>query len=238
MLKRNNAFFLAGAFVEKTDWEKLIDKLTKQGTLRTPKVIRALQMAPRSRFLPTESQPYGASDTPLPIGHGQTISAPHMVAIMNEALLLQTGQKILEIGAGSGWHAVTIAEVIAPKEAPRSEWGHVYTVEINQNLAEVARKNIRNLGYSDRISIILGDGSKGYTQKAPYDRIVVTAAAPEIPKPLIEQLKPEGIMLIPVGSASLFQTLLKVIKESDGKIEEKSLGGVAFVPLIGEYGFK
>jgi len=161
-----------------------------------------------------------------------------MVAIMNEALQLQTGQKILEVGAGSGWHAVTIAEIIAPKEAPRSEWGHVYTVEINQNLAEMARKNIMNMGYSDRISLILGDGSKGYAQKAPYDRIVVAAAAPEIPKPLIDQLKPEGIMLIPVGSASLFQTLLKVTKEPDGKLKEKSLGGVAFVPLTGEYGFK
>jgi protein-L-isoaspartate(D-aspartate) O-methyltransferase len=111
-------------------------------------------------------------------------------------------------------------------------------VEINQTLAETARKNIMNTGYSDRISIILGDGSKGYVQKAPYDRIVVAAAAPEIPKPLIEQLKPEGIMVIPVGSASLFQTLLKVTKEPDGKIKEKSLGGVAFVPLTGEYGFK
>jgi len=156
---------------------------------------------------------------------------------MNEALQLQVGQKILEVGAGSGWHAVTIAETIAPKEAPRSEWGHVYTVEINQNLAEMARKNIMDSGYGDRITIIRGDGSKGYAEKAPYDRIVVAAAAPEIPKPLIDQLKPEGIMLIPVGQASLFQALLKVTKALDGGIEEKSLGGVAFVPLTGEYGF-
>lgn len=160
-----------------------------------------------------------------------------MVAIMNEALQLQTGQKILEVGAGSGWHAATIAEIVAPKEAPRSEWGHIYTVEINQNLAEMARKNIMETGYSDRITIIRGDGSKGYPEKAPYDRIVVAAAAPKIPKPLVEQLKPEGIMLIPVGEASLFQTLLKVTKASDGGIKEKSLGGVAFVPLTGEHGF-
>jgi protein-L-isoaspartate(D-aspartate) O-methyltransferase len=157
---------------------------------------------------------------------------------MNEALQLQTGQKILEIGAGSGWHAATVAEIIAPKEAPRSEWGHVYTMEINQNLADTARKNIMNTGYSDRISIIVGDGSRGYPPKAPYDRIFVAAAAPTIPKPLVEQLKPGGIILIPVGSPSLFQTLLKVTKGADGKLEEENLGGVAFVPLVGEYGFK
>jgi len=224
--------------VEKSDWEKLIDNLTKQATLRTPKVIKALRNVPRTRYLPQDSQEYSANDTPLPIGYGQTISAPHMVAIMNEALQLQGGQKILEIGAGSGWHAATVAEIVAPKESPRSEWGHVYTVEINQNLAETARKNIMNTGYGDRITIIVGDGSKGYAEKAPYDRIFVAAAAPEVPKPLVDQLKPDGIILIPVGSASLFQTLLKVTKDADGKLRETNLGGVAFVPLIGEYGFK
>jgi protein-L-isoaspartate(D-aspartate) O-methyltransferase len=223
--------------MEKTDWEKLIANLTKQGTLRTPRIIQALQKVPRGKFLSTDSQEYSANDTPLPIGQGQTISAPHIVAIMNEALQLQTGQKILEVGAGSGWHAATLAEIIAPKEAPRSEWGHVYTVEINQTLADMARKNIMNTGYSDRVSIILGDGSRGYVEKAPYDRIVVACAAPEIPKPLIEQLKSGGIIIIPVGSAALFQTLLKVTKEADGKLKEESLSGVSFVPLTGEFGF-
>ena len=237
-LKRKPCTILCGALVEKTDWEKLIDNLTRQGTLRTPKIIKALQTLPRTRFLPIDSQAYSANDTPLPIGYGQTISAPHMVAIMNEALQLQTGQKILEVGAGSGWHAATIAEIIAPKEAPRSEWGHVYTIEINQNLADTARKNIMNTGYGDRVTIIVGDGSKGYLEKAPYDRIFVAAAAPEIPKPLMEQLKSGGIMLIPVGSTSLFQALIKVTKDIDGKLKEENLGGVAFVPLTGEYGFK
>ena len=224
--------------MEKTDWEKLIDCLIRQGTLRSPKVIKAMLAVPRTRFLSSDSQPYSATDTPLPIGYGQTISAPHIVAVMNEALQLGTGQKILEIGAGSGWHAATIAETIAPKEAPRSEWGHVYTVEINQNLSDSARKNIMNMGYSDRVTIIFADGSKGYPEKAPYDRIFVAAAAPEVPNPLLDQLKPEGIMLIPVGSASLFQTLLKITKGSDGKLEEENLGGVAFVPLTGEHGHK
>ena len=159
-----------------------------------------------------------------------------MVSIMNEALQLEVGQKVLEVGAGSGWHSATIAEIIAPKEAPRSEWGCVFTVEIVQALAENARKNIMNAGYGDRVRIINADGSKGYPEKAPFDRVVVTAAAPDVPAPLVEQLKTSGIMLIPVGSISLFQNLVKVTKESDGKIKEENLGGVAFVPLTGEYG--
>ena len=161
-----------------------------------------------------------------------------MVSIMNEALQLEVGQKVMEVGAGSGWHSATIAEIIAPKEAPRSEWGHVYTVEIVQGLAEIARKNVMNEGYGDRVTIIHRDGSKGYPEKAPYDRILVTAAAPDVPKPLIDQLKPTGITLIPVGSVSLFQNLIKVTKGIDGKVREENLGGVAFVPLTGEHGHK
>jgi protein-L-isoaspartate(D-aspartate) O-methyltransferase len=159
-----------------------------------------------------------------------------MVSIMNEALQLEVGHKVLEVGAGCGWHAATIAEIIAPAEASRSEWGHVYTVEIIQGLAEFARKNVMKAGYGDRVTITCADGSMGYSEKAPYDRVLVTAAAPDIPKPLIEQLKPNGIMLIPVGSASLFQSLMKITKEADGKIKEENLGGVAFVPLTGRYG--
>ena len=159
-----------------------------------------------------------------------------MVSIMNEALQLEIGHKVLEIGAGCGWHAATIAEIIAPDDAPRSEWGHVYTVEIVQGLADFARKNIMNAGYGDRVTIICADGSIGYAEKAPYDRILVTAAAPDIPKPLIEQLKPKGIMLIPVGSVQLFQNLIKITKEANGKTREENLGGVAFVPLTGRYG--
>ena len=159
-----------------------------------------------------------------------------MVSIMNEALQLEVGHKVLEIGAGCGWHAATIAEIIAPKDAPRSEWGHIYTVEIVQGLADFARKNIMNAGYNDRVTIVCADGSVGYAEKAPYDRILVTAAAPDIPKPLIEQLKPNGIMLIPVGSVQLFQSLIKITKGVNGKTREENLGGVAFVPLTGRYG--
>ncbi len=161
-----------------------------------------------------------------------------MVSIMNEALQLEVGHKVLEVGAGSGWHAATIAEIVSPSDVPRSEWGHVYTVEIIQGLAEFARRNIMKAGYGDRVTIICTDGSMGYSEKAPYDRILVTAAAPDVPKPLIEQLKPNGIMLIPVGSMHLFQSLMKIKKGANGKIKEENLGGVAFVPLTGHYGHR
>jgi len=224
--------------VEGNEWEKLIQNLIKERILHSPRVIEAMRNVPREKFLPENMRSYSAVDTPLPIGFGQTASAPHMVSIMNEALQLEIGNKVLEVGAGSGWHAATIAELIAPQAAPRSEWGHVYTVEIVQNLAEFARKNIMNEGYGDRVTIIHSDGSIGYPEKAPYDRILVTAGAPDVPKPLVDQLKTTGIMLIPVGSLSLFQSLFKITKTADGKTKEENLGGVAFVPLTGEYGHR
>ena len=161
-----------------------------------------------------------------------------MVSIMNEALQLEVGHKVLEVGAGSGWHATTIAEIVAPSDTPRSGWGHVYTVEIIQGLAEIARRNIMKAGYGDRVTIICADGSMGDSEKAPYDRILVTAAAPDVPKPLIEQLKPNGIMLIPVGSIHFFQSLMKITKRVNGKIKRENLGGVAFVPLTGRFGHR
>ncbi len=224
--------------MQKADWDKLIDNLEKQGILRSPKVALAMRTVPRSKFLPSELQSYSAQDTPLSIGLGQTVSAPHMVSIMNEALQLAVGHKVLEVGAGCGWHAATIAELVTPKDEPRSEWGHVYTTEIIPVLADQAKKNIRNAGYGDRVTIINTDGSQGYPEKAPYDRVVVTAAAPEVPQPLLDQLKIGGLMVIPVGKAELFQNLLRVTKEADGGAKRENLGGVAFVPLTGEFGVK
>ena len=160
-----------------------------------------------------------------------------MVCIMDEALELEVGHRVLEIGAGSGWHASTIAEIVAPAGEPKEEWGHVYTVERVPELAEFARGNVERAGYGDRVVVICGDGSLGYLEKAPYDRILVTAAAPDVPGPLIEQLKNGGVLVIPVGGLHLYQTLVRVRKK-DGKVFEENLGGVAFVPLIGKYGFK
>jgi len=160
-----------------------------------------------------------------------------MVSIMDEALELEMGHRVLEVGAGSGWHASTIAEIVAPTDTPKEKWGHVYTVEIVPELADFARKNVEKAGYGDRITIICGDGSTGYPEKAPYDRILVTAAAPDIPKPMIDQLKDGGILVIPVGDIHFYQTLVRVRKR-DEKITEENLGGVAFVPLTGKHGHR
>jgi len=156
---------------------------------------------------------------------------------MDEALQLEAGHKVLEIGAGSGWHASTIAEIVAPTGVAKDKWGHVYTVEIVPELAEFARKNIEDAGYGDRVTVICGDGTEGYPDEAPYDRILVTAAAPDVPKPLIQQLKTGGVLVIPVGGLYLYQTLIRLRKRDD-RITEENLGGVAFVPLVGKHGYK
>jgi len=149
---------------------------------------------------------------------------------MNEALELRFGNKVLEVGAGSGYHAATVAEQIGPQ-------GRVYTIELVPDLVKVARSNLEKAGYSDRVTLVQGDGSLGYPDRAPYDRIVVTAAAPRIPQPLVRQLVLGGVLVIPVGGRLFPQELVKVRKDEKGRIERTSLGGVAFVPLIGKEGF-
>jgi protein-L-isoaspartate(D-aspartate) O-methyltransferase len=221
---------------ETDTWERLVDNLVREGVLRSPSIIRAMKNVPRRLFLPERSIEYAAVDAPLPLGQGQTVSAPHMVAIMNEALELHVGHRVLEVGAGCGWHAATIAEIVAPKEASRSERGHVFTVEIVDELAQLARENVMHHGYGDRVTVIHGDGSVGYPEQSPYDRILVTAAAPEIPPPLLEQLKAGGVLAIPVGNVLLFQSLIRVRKNTDGGLARENLGGVAFVPLTGRFG--
>ena len=156
---------------------------------------------------------------------------------MDEALELEVGHKVLEVGGGSGWHAATIAEIVAPSDAPNEEWGHVYTIERIPALAALARDNIEKAGYGDRITVIHQDGTLGYPKEAPYDRVLVAAAGPEVPKPLVEQLSDEGVLLVPVGGAQFYQTLVR-IRKKNGQIVEENLGGVAFVPLIGKHGFE
>ena len=149
---------------------------------------------------------------------------------MNEALELRIGDKVLEVGAGSGYHAATVAEQIGPQ-------GHVYTIELVAELIKLARSNLEKADYSDRVTLVQGDGSLGYPDRAPYNRIVVTAAAPKIPQPLVTQLQPGGILIIPIGGRMFPQELMKVRRDEKGRIERTSLGGVAFVPLIGKEGF-
>jgi protein-L-isoaspartate(D-aspartate) O-methyltransferase len=219
----------------KKEREKAVEKLVDSGYLRSREVIRAMKMVPREDFLPESLRKRAYIDTPLSIGYGQTISALHMVAMMADALNLDTGQIILEVGCGSGYHAAVIAEVVAQKHGERQ--GHVYSLEIVPELVHFARENLRRVGYEERVTTILGDGSLGYFDQAPYDRILVAAASPDIPNPLIEQLKEGGILVIPVGNLYFFQELLRVRKEGE-RIVREGLGGVAFVPLRGKYGWK
>jgi protein-L-isoaspartate(D-aspartate) O-methyltransferase len=213
----------------------LVNALRAQGLVKSEVVYRAMLAVPREKFLPAESSAQAYVDSPLPIGYGQTISAPHMVAIMCEALELHEGQRVLEIGAGSGYHAAVVAEIIAPRDSRKP--GHLFTIEIVEELARFAEQNLSRLGYSERVTVICADGSQGYPDLAPYDRIYVTAAAPEVPRPLVDQLANGGILLIPVGHRHFFQTLLRLAKDREGNISEQDLGGVAFVPLVGKHGW-
>ncbi len=199
--------------------EKLIDGLIQRGYLSTSRVIKAMRTIPREIFVPEWEKEHAYLDTPLEIGKGQTISAPHMVAIMCEALDLNEGQKILEIGSGSGYHAAIVSKIIGR--------GKIYSIERFHSLVKKAKENLNEAGIKN-VMIIEGDGSIGLPKYSPYDRIYVTCAAPSIPQPLIDQLKKGGKLLIPVGE--VFSRL--ILLEKNEKIRRKDLGGCAFVPLI------
>ncbi len=207
--------------------KRLMERLKYELNL-SDKVYRAMLKVPRHLFVPEKYKIEAYVDTPLPIGFGQTISAPHMVAIMCELLDLKEGDKVLEVGTGCGYHAAVVAEIVGKK-------GKVITIEVIPELAEMAKANLKALGY-DNVIVLVGDGSKGYEPEAPYDKIYVTAAAPEIPEPLVEQLKPGGKMVVPVGNT--VQWLYVIEKDKEGEIKKWNWGSVRFVPLKGEYGFK
>jgi len=205
--------------------KELVKILKNRGRINTEEVEKAFLETPRELFVPEEIKNYAYVDTPLEIGSRQTISAPHMVAIMAEALDIKKGQKILEIGAGSGYHAAIISKIIG-------EDGHIYTTERIKILAENAKQNLKKANIQN-VTVEIGDGSLGLPKHAPYDIIYVTCAAPEIPEPLIDQLKDPGQLLIPLGH---HLCKLMLIEKKENKITKKGLGGCAFVPLVGKYG--
>ncbi len=190
-----------------------------------PRVIDAMAKVPREAFVPPTRRHQAYENRPLPIGYGQTISQPYIVAIMTDLLRLEPNDKVLEIGTGSGYQAA-VASRLARK---------VYSIEIIEILGRKARKRLRQLGY-DNIEVRLGDGYYGWKEHAPYDAIIVTAAASHIPPPLIRQLKPGGRMIIPVGSRFATQQLVLVEKRRDGEIHTRQLMPVTFVPLTGGHG--
>lgn len=205
----------------------MVARLRASGYIRTDRVAQAMLTVPRERFLPADLQGQAYTDTPLHIGEGQTISAPHMVAIMAEALDLRPGHRVLEVGGGSGYHAAVMAELVRPG-------GRVYSVERLPNLAATARSNLEAAGYADQVEMVVADGTLGLPEHAPYDRISVAAASPRVPEPLKEQLAEEGMMLVPVGG--LFYQELVLVTRHRGRFSTRNLGGCAFVPLIGEHG--
>ncbi|HSN51057.1 MAG TPA: protein-L-isoaspartate(D-aspartate) O-methyltransferase [Woeseiaceae bacterium] len=187
-------------------------------------VLATLGRVERHRFVPPGQAAHAYENRPLPIGHGQTISQPYIVALMTDLAEPDADDVVLEIGTGSGYQAAVLAELV----------DHVYTIEIIEALATSAGERLAGLGY-DNVTTRLGDGYYGWEQHAPFDSIIVTAAASHVPPPLIEQLKPGGRMVIPVGAQFMTQQLLLLEKDADGKVVTRQIGAVRFVPLTGEH---
>jgi len=206
------------------DKKQLIKELVEEGHLKSKRVIAAFRKVPREKFVPVALKSQAYINEPLPIGEGQTISQPLTVADMTEALDVKQGHKVLEVGAGSGYQAAILSEIVGTK-------GKVFTIERVRSLAERAMNTLKSY---KNVQVIEGDGTLGLPQHAPYDRIIVTATAPTVPKPLKEQLKVGGKMVIPVGG--LLQ-VIKVLKKKKNGFDEEVLGFYAFVPLIGKFGY-
>ncbi|MHC4439116.1 MAG: protein-L-isoaspartate(D-aspartate) O-methyltransferase [Planctomycetota bacterium] len=202
---------------------RMVDWQIEARAVKDPNVLSAMRTVPRHAFVRSTEQRYAYTDNPLPIGYQQTISQPYIVAFMTEALQLTRNSKVLEIGTGSGYQAAVCAEIAQ----------EVYSIEIVEELAKIAKKRLKELGYRN-VFTRYGDGFFGWPEQAPFDAIIGTAAAGRIPKPLIEQLKPGGRMILPYGSPRGFQYLVLVTKDKDGNISRKNVMPVRFVPMTGE----
>jgi protein-L-isoaspartate(D-aspartate) O-methyltransferase len=216
----------------------LVRELKREKIIRSPHVESAFLNVPREVFVWPNTVEEAYFDTPLPLGNtGQTISAPHMIAIMLEELELSKGNRVLEIGTGSGYNAALMAYIVSGGKTDKT--GAVITIERVPSLVTFARNNLKRANYSDYVEVAEGDGSLGYppnVEEELYDRIIITAAAPRFPKTLIKQLKVDGIILAPIGGI-LFQTLTKGKKRQGKNLEIEKKTECVFVPLVGEDGY-
>ncbi|MGQ9623304.1 MAG: protein-L-isoaspartate(D-aspartate) O-methyltransferase [Candidatus Caldatribacteriaceae bacterium] len=218
--------FLPSAFAQEDPFallrEKMVEEQIVSRGIKDPRLLEALHCVPRHLFIPEDLKQLAYEDIPLPIGHGQTISQPYIVALMTENLWVQPGDKVLEVGTGSGYQAAILSTMGC----------EVYSVEIIKSLADEAEKRLKSLGF-ENVSVLWGDGYFGWEEHAPFDGIIVTCAVDHIPPPLLEQLKEGSRMVIPVGPPWSIQSLLLVEKHKEG-ITTKDLGAVRFVPLTRE----
>jgi len=211
---------MAGEYREKR--EALVDRLRRRRRIDDESTAAALRAVPRHEFVPEDRRSEAYADRPLPIGDGQTISAPHMVAIMVDALDLGPGDEVLEIGTGCGYHAAVTAEVVGPE--------NVFSVEYSRKLAERTRERLDRLGYG-AVSIRVGDGHRGWSAHANYDAAYLTCAATAFPEDVVDQVRPSGRLLAPIGTTR--QTLVLADKREDGTLDREDRGGVRFVRMRG-----
>lgn len=205
---------------------RMVDEQIRARGVGDPKVLEAMSRAPRERFVPSDLQESAYDDNPLPIGHGQTISQPFIVALMVEALELQPGERVLEVGTGSGYAAAVLAEIADA----------VFTIERHGELATRARRDLIAAGY-ENVSVMEGDGTLGWPEAAPFDAILVSAGSPVVPESLKRQLAIGGRLVIPVGPETLAQHLLRITRTGLESFQLEDLGAVRFVRLIGAEGW-
>jgi len=206
--------------------DDMIERTIRRRGLDDPNLLAAFRQVPREEFISPEYAEYAYADNPLPIESGQTISQPYIVALTIDAAGIGPSDKVLEIGAGSGYAAAVIGRIARD----------VVAIERHHELCELARERMRRLGY-DNVHIVEGDGTRGCPAEAPFDAIVAAASGSHVPTALVDQLKPGGRIVMPVGDPHSVQSLIKLTKREDGMLEREDLGAVRFVPLIGEHGF-
>lgn len=198
----------------------MVERQMQARDIDDARVLAAMRKVPRHQFVPETERRYAYSDTPLPIGEGQTISQPYMVALMTQLAHPKPGDIALEIGTGSGYQAAVLAELVE----------HVYTIELEPKLAATAQRVLSELGYTN-VTTRIGDGYAGWQEHAPFDVIIVTAAPDHVPQPLLDQLKPGGRMVVPIGPVSSTQQLQLIEKTPSGDLRTRTLAPVRFVPL-------